>query len=182
MSVMTSHPTTEEQVDQANATDLVPVVFFHGLWLLPSSWDRWAAAFEEAGYAPLTPGWPDDPETVEEANAHPEVFAHKTVGQVADQVDRGEGRQREPRSRTAADHLRREGPHGPVGDRQRVLQEAEAQRGRHGDRRDPQPRPRAHDRQRLARGRRQGPCLRSALRLAVQEHSRLEPVAGPQRA
>ena len=40
--------------------------------------------FEEAGYTALTPGWPDDPETVEEANAHPEVFAHKTVGQVAD--------------------------------------------------------------------------------------------------
>ena len=40
--------------------------------------------FEEAGYAPLTPGWPDDPETVEEANAHPEVFADKSVGQVAD--------------------------------------------------------------------------------------------------
>jgi pimeloyl-ACP methyl ester carboxylesterase len=61
-----------------------PVVFIHGLWLLPSSWDRWAAVFEEAGYTALTPGWPDDPETVSEANAHPEVFANKTVGQVAD--------------------------------------------------------------------------------------------------
>jgi non-heme chloroperoxidase len=71
-------------VDRANATGLAPVVFIHGLWLLPSSWDRWAAVFEEAGYAPLTPGWPDDPETVDEANAHPEVFAGKTVGQVAD--------------------------------------------------------------------------------------------------
>jgi pimeloyl-ACP methyl ester carboxylesterase len=30
------------------------------------------------------PGWPDDPQTVEEANADPEVFAHKSVGQVAD--------------------------------------------------------------------------------------------------
>jgi pimeloyl-ACP methyl ester carboxylesterase len=59
-------------------------VFIHGLWLLPSSWDRWAELFAEAGYAPLTPGWPDDPETVEEAKAHPEVFANKTVGQVAD--------------------------------------------------------------------------------------------------
>jgi pimeloyl-ACP methyl ester carboxylesterase len=77
-------PTTEEQVDQANATGLAPVVFIHGLWLLPSSWDRWAALFEEAGYAALTPGWPDDPATVEEANANPDVFAHKTVGQVAD--------------------------------------------------------------------------------------------------
>jgi non-heme chloroperoxidase len=72
------------QIDEANATGLTPVVFIHGLWLLPSSWDRWAEVFEEAGYAALTPGWPDDPETVEQANAKPEVFAHKTVGQVAD--------------------------------------------------------------------------------------------------
>ena len=72
-----------EQVERANATGLAPVVFIHGLWLLPSSWDRWATVFEEAGFTALTPGWPDDPETVEEANAHPEVFAGKTVGQVA---------------------------------------------------------------------------------------------------
>jgi non-heme chloroperoxidase len=76
--------TTAEQVERANASGLTPVVFIHGLWLLPSSWDRWAAVFEEAGYTALTPGWPDDPDTVEEAKAHPEVFAHKTVGQVAD--------------------------------------------------------------------------------------------------
>jgi pimeloyl-ACP methyl ester carboxylesterase len=43
--------------------------------------------FEEAGYTALTPSWPDDPETVEEANAHPDVFAHKTVGQVADHTE-----------------------------------------------------------------------------------------------
>src|ERR1700737_2231991 len=76
-----------QQVERANATRLQPVVFVHGLWLLPSSWDRWATVFEEAGYTALTPGWPDDPETVDEANAHPEVFAHKTVGQVADHFD-----------------------------------------------------------------------------------------------
>ena len=76
-----------EQVERANATGRTPVVFVHGLWLLPSSWDRWAAVFEEAGYTALTPGWPDDPETVEEANEHPEVFAHKTIGQVADHFE-----------------------------------------------------------------------------------------------
>jgi non-heme chloroperoxidase len=76
-----------EQVQRANATGLQPVVFVHGLWLLPSSWARWAELFEEAGYTALTPSWPDDPETVEEANAHPEVFAHKTVGQVADHTE-----------------------------------------------------------------------------------------------
>src|SRR6202140_286725 len=73
-----------DEIERANATGLTPVVFIHGLWLLPSSWERWATVFEEAGFTSLTPGWPDDPETVEEANAHPEVFAHKTVGQVAD--------------------------------------------------------------------------------------------------
>jgi non-heme chloroperoxidase len=80
-----SHATDlADQIERANTTDLTPVVFIHGLWLLPHSWDRWASVFEHAGYAPVQPGWPDDPETVEEANAHPEVFAHKTVGQVAD--------------------------------------------------------------------------------------------------
>jgi non-heme chloroperoxidase len=72
------------QCEQANASGRTPVVFIHGLWLLPSSWDRWARVFEDAGYAALTPGWPDDPETVEEASAHPEVFAHKSIGQVSD--------------------------------------------------------------------------------------------------
>jgi len=91
MAVDTS-PTTEEQIDRANATGKTPVVFIHGLWLLPSSWDRWAAVFEEAGYTALTPGWPDDPETVEEAKAHPEVFAHKTIGQVADHYEEVIGR------------------------------------------------------------------------------------------
>jgi non-heme chloroperoxidase len=87
---VSDHPVTAvpahtlEDIAQVNATGLTPVVFIHGLWLLPSSWDRWAEVFRAAGYAPITPGWPDDPETVAQANAHPEVFANKTVGQVAD--------------------------------------------------------------------------------------------------
>jgi non-heme chloroperoxidase len=75
---------TAEQIAKVNETSRAPVLFIHGLWLLPSSWDRWASLFEQAGYATLAPGWPDDPKTVEEARAHPEVFAHKTIGQVAD--------------------------------------------------------------------------------------------------
>ncbi len=76
-----------KEVQRANETGLQPVVFVHGLWLLPSSWDRWASVFEEAGYVALSPGWPDDPDTVEEANANPDVFANKTIGQVADHFD-----------------------------------------------------------------------------------------------
>jgi len=73
-----------EQVDRANATTATPVLFIHGLWLLPSSWDAWTQLFEESGYVALTPDWPDDPETVEEARAEPEVLANKTLKQVAD--------------------------------------------------------------------------------------------------
>jgi non-heme chloroperoxidase len=72
-----------EQIDAANASGKTPAVFVHGLWLLPSSWDRWRAVFEEVGFTTLSPGWPDDPNTVDEANRHPDVFAHKTVGSVA---------------------------------------------------------------------------------------------------
>jgi non-heme chloroperoxidase len=82
MAVITEHEA--QQISDANASGRTPVVFVHGLWLLPSSWDRWQAHFKEAGFATLAPGWPDDPETVVEAKAHPEVFAHKTIGQVAD--------------------------------------------------------------------------------------------------
>ncbi|MFH9826537.1 alpha/beta hydrolase [Streptomyces bobili] len=76
-----------EQCERANQTGRQPVVFVHGLWLLPSSWDRWAKLFEDNGYVCLTPGWPDDPETVEEAAEHPEVFAGKSIGQVADHFE-----------------------------------------------------------------------------------------------
>jgi len=81
---ITSSDRETRQVEHANASERTPVVFIHGLWLLPSSWDRWAELFEDAGYAAVTPSWPDDPETVAEARAHPEVFARKTIGQVAD--------------------------------------------------------------------------------------------------
>src|SRR5216110_2850813 len=72
------------EIEAANASGTTPVVFIHGLWLLPSSWANWADFFKQAGYAPLTPDWPDDPETVAEARANPNVLAKKTLKQVAD--------------------------------------------------------------------------------------------------
>jgi non-heme chloroperoxidase len=85
MADITDHEIVE--IDQANGSGRAPVVFVHGLWLLPTSWDRWRSFFEEAGYVTLAPGWPDDPETVEQAKEHPEVFARKTVGQIADHFE-----------------------------------------------------------------------------------------------
>src|SRR5215470_19089511 len=73
-----------QEIEAANTSGRSPVVFIHGLWVLPSSWANWADLFEDAGYAPLSPDWPDDPATVEEARANPEVLAKKTLKQVAD--------------------------------------------------------------------------------------------------
>jgi pimeloyl-ACP methyl ester carboxylesterase len=73
-----------KEIEAANASESTPVVFIHGLWLLPSSWDNWVGLFEENGYAGLTPSWPDDPDTVEQARANPDVLAKKTLKQVAD--------------------------------------------------------------------------------------------------
>jgi non-heme chloroperoxidase len=92
MSATSTDPTTTTeheaaQIARANASTATPIVFVHGLWLLPSSWERWAAVFEEAGYVTVSPGWPDDPETVAEAKEHPEVFAGKSVGEVADHFE-----------------------------------------------------------------------------------------------
>jgi non-heme chloroperoxidase len=72
------------EIEAANASGTTPVVFIHGLWLLPSSWANWADFFKQAGYAPLTPDWPDDPQTVEGARAEPEILANKTLKQLAD--------------------------------------------------------------------------------------------------
>src|SRR4051794_39812759 len=67
------------EIEAANASGTTPVVFIHGLWLLPSSWANWVTFFKQAGYAPLTPDWPDDPETVEQARANPDVLAKKVL-------------------------------------------------------------------------------------------------------
>src|SRR6476659_3955726 len=73
-----------QEIEAANASGNTPVVFIHGLWLLPSSWANWADFFGQAGYAPLTPDWPDDPPTVEQARAEPEVLGGKSRKQDAD--------------------------------------------------------------------------------------------------
>ena len=87
MSATESRPTLTrselDEIERANASGKTPVVFVHGLWLLDSSWDRWASFFEAAGYAAVTPGWPNDPPTIDEAREHPDAFAGNSVGDVA---------------------------------------------------------------------------------------------------
>jgi non-heme chloroperoxidase len=85
MAAITEHE--GDQINAANTSGLPPVVFVHGLWLLANSWDRWRSLFEAAGYTTLAPDWPDDAATVQEANEHPDMFARKSVGQIADHFE-----------------------------------------------------------------------------------------------
>lgn len=85
-----------DETTRAEASGRQPVVFVHGLWLLSSSWDRWRTLFEAEGYTTLAPGWPDDPETVAEAQQDPAVFARKMVQQVTDHYVEAIGRLTRP--------------------------------------------------------------------------------------
>jgi len=76
--------TEQQQIDRANASGLQPVVFVHGFWLLANSWENWRAYCEAQGYTTLAPGWPDEPETTQEANQDPEVLAHQRLKHVTD--------------------------------------------------------------------------------------------------
>jgi alpha-beta hydrolase superfamily lysophospholipase len=68
-----------------------PVVFIHGLWLHATSWAPWVELFREAGYTPIAPGWPGEPDTVAEAREHPEYVANiginDATGHYADIID-----------------------------------------------------------------------------------------------
>jgi pimeloyl-ACP methyl ester carboxylesterase len=63
-------------------TTPTPVILIHGLWLHATSWASWADLFRQAGYAPMAPGWPGDPDTVEEARANPESIADHGIDDV----------------------------------------------------------------------------------------------------
>ncbi|MEV5968019.1 alpha/beta hydrolase [Kribbella sp. NPDC051952] len=56
-----------------------PVVFIHGLFLHASSWSPWVELFTEAGYAPVAPRWPNEPETVAESRQSPELVANTSI-------------------------------------------------------------------------------------------------------
>jgi pimeloyl-ACP methyl ester carboxylesterase len=74
------HRTARQLEDTAMTR--TPVVFIHGLWLHATSWASWAELFTEAGYEPIAPGWPGDPDTVEAARANPDSIADHGIDDV----------------------------------------------------------------------------------------------------
>ena len=59
-----------------------PVVFIHGLWLHATSWAPWVALFAEQEYQPIAPGWPHEPDTVEQARQCPDDVANLSIDEV----------------------------------------------------------------------------------------------------
>jgi pimeloyl-ACP methyl ester carboxylesterase len=49
------------------------VIFIHGLWLHASSWGPWADHFKQAEYDTISPGWPGEPDAVEQARNNPDA-------------------------------------------------------------------------------------------------------------
>jgi pimeloyl-ACP methyl ester carboxylesterase len=60
-----------------------PVVLIHGLWLHATSWTPWLEFFTNAGYDPIAPGWPNEPDTVEQARQQPDLVANTTIDDAA---------------------------------------------------------------------------------------------------
>lgn len=65
-------------------TSARPVIFIHGLWLHATSWNPWIELFEHEGYAASAPGWPGDPDTVEDARDNPESIADHGIDDVVE--------------------------------------------------------------------------------------------------
>jgi len=60
-----------------------PVVFLHGLWLHATSWTPWLEVFRAAGYDPIAPGWPNEPDTVAQARELPDLVANTSIDDAA---------------------------------------------------------------------------------------------------
>ncbi|MFE3257155.1 alpha/beta hydrolase [Nocardia sp. NPDC059229] len=63
-------------------TSKLPVIFIHGLWLHPDSWQPWVVKFAEHGYQAVAPGWPGMPADVEAARSAPESIADHGIEDV----------------------------------------------------------------------------------------------------
>jgi pimeloyl-ACP methyl ester carboxylesterase len=64
------------------------ILFIHGLWLTPRSWEKFAERYESRGYRTLAPGWPGTEGEVEALQADPSLFDGLDLKTVVDHYDR----------------------------------------------------------------------------------------------
>lgn len=84
MSVLTDYELSE--IERANSQDKQPIVFIHGLWMLPSSWAHWQKYFETKGFVALSARWPGDTQTAQDARKSPDLFAGHSVPQITEGI------------------------------------------------------------------------------------------------
>ncbi len=68
----------------SQSTAKPPVVFIHGLWLHPLSWQPWVEAFQRAGYPGSAPGWPGVAATVQACRDSPDPIADRGIEEVTE--------------------------------------------------------------------------------------------------
>ncbi|MDQ8044987.1 MAG: alpha/beta fold hydrolase [Solirubrobacteraceae bacterium] len=63
------------------------IVFIHGLWMTPLSWEHWIARYEALGYTVIAPSWPGFEKSVDELNRDHSTITPVTAGKVLDHYE-----------------------------------------------------------------------------------------------
>jgi pimeloyl-ACP methyl ester carboxylesterase len=63
------------------------ILFIHGLWLTPRSWESFAHRYQSRGYRTLAPGWPGTEGEVEALRVDPSLFDGLDLKTVVDHYD-----------------------------------------------------------------------------------------------
>jgi pimeloyl-ACP methyl ester carboxylesterase len=63
------------------------ILFIHGLWLTPRSWESFASRYESRGYRVLAPGWPGTEGEVEALRRDPSLLDGLDLKTVVDHYD-----------------------------------------------------------------------------------------------
>ena len=85
MADITEHE--NEQIKAANASGKTPIVFVHGLWLLPSSWDRWRACSRRPASPRCRRAGPTIPTRSKRRSSTPRSSRTRRSGQIADHFE-----------------------------------------------------------------------------------------------
>ena len=64
------------------------ILFIHGLWMTPRSWEKWMERYESRGYRVLAPSWPGLEGEVEALNADSTPLTQLDVSKIVDHYER----------------------------------------------------------------------------------------------
>jgi pimeloyl-ACP methyl ester carboxylesterase len=64
------------------------IVFVHGLWLTPLSWEYWAHHYTERGYSVYAPSWPGMERDIRSLRREPGGYANVGVRQIVDRYEK----------------------------------------------------------------------------------------------